>query len=90
MIHSRILGVGHHVPERVVTNADLVDVLDTTDEWIVQRTGIRERRFVTQDGGRAPRDRRLGEDRDHHRPLRQHDRRVAPGGFTWGAALARM
>jgi 3-oxoacyl-[acyl-carrier-protein] synthase-3 len=37
--------VGHHVPTRVVTNADLTAVMDTTDAWIQQRTGIRERHF---------------------------------------------
>jgi 3-oxoacyl-[acyl-carrier-protein] synthase-3 len=43
--NTRILGVGHHLPSRVVTNADLTTLMDTTDDWIVQRTGIRERRF---------------------------------------------
>lgn len=46
MIRSRITGVGFHVPERVVRNADLEKLMDTTDAWIVERTGIRERRFV--------------------------------------------
>lgn len=40
-----ILGVGMAVPERVVTNFDLEQMVDTTDEWIVSRTGIRERRI---------------------------------------------
>lgn len=44
-----ILGTGAHVPSRVVTNADLVRTLDTTDEWITSRTGIRERRWL-EDG----------------------------------------
>ena len=43
---ARILGTGRALPPRVVTNADLATMMDTTDEWIVQRTGIRERRFV--------------------------------------------
>lgn len=43
---SRIAGMGHHVPERVVTNDDLKQWMDTSDEWIHQRTGIRERRWV--------------------------------------------
>ncbi len=43
---ARILGTGRALPPRVVTNADLAKTMDTTDEWIVQRTGIRERRFV--------------------------------------------
>lgn len=40
------LGVGHYVPERVVTNDDLAARMDTSDAWITQRTGIRERRHV--------------------------------------------
>lgn len=40
----RIAGTGHAVPVRVVTNHDLAKTMDTSDEWIVQRTGIRERR----------------------------------------------
>ena len=45
MRNSRILGVGHCVPPRVVTNSDLTALMDTTDEWIQQRTGIRQRHF---------------------------------------------
>jgi len=45
MLHSKIGGIGYYVPERVVTNADLVKVMDTTDEWIQERTGIKERRY---------------------------------------------
>ncbi len=52
-LHSRILGLGHHVPERVVTNEDLTHVMETSDEWIQQRTGIRERHFVSGDVGPA-------------------------------------
>ncbi|MBN1630441.1 MAG: ketoacyl-ACP synthase III [Thermoleophilia bacterium] len=43
-----ITGLGAHVPERVVTNDDLATMLDTSDEWITQRTGIRERRIVSE------------------------------------------
>jgi 3-oxoacyl-[acyl-carrier-protein] synthase-3 len=43
---TAILGTGISVPRQVVTNADLVTDLDTTDEWIRERTGIRERRFL--------------------------------------------
>jgi len=43
---STIVGLGRAVPPRVVTNADLERLVDTTDEWIVTRTGIRERRVV--------------------------------------------
>jgi len=45
MFHSTITGVGHFVPERVVTNFDLEKVMDTSDAWIRERTGINERRF---------------------------------------------
>ena len=47
---SAILGIGHYVPSKVVTNADLAKMMTTSDEWIVQRTGIRERRFIEHDG----------------------------------------
>jgi len=43
---ARILGTGRALPPRVVTNAELTTLMDTSEEWIVQRTGIRERRFV--------------------------------------------
>jgi 3-oxoacyl-[acyl-carrier-protein] synthase-3 len=41
-----VLGTGHHVPDRVVTNKDLEKLMTTTDAWIQQRTGIAERRFA--------------------------------------------
>lgn len=41
-----IAGIGSYVPEKVITNEDLSKLVDTSDEWIVQRTGIRERRIV--------------------------------------------
>jgi 3-oxoacyl-[acyl-carrier-protein] synthase-3 len=44
-----ILGIGDALPPQVVTNADLVARLDTSDEWIVRRTGIRERRWLAGD-----------------------------------------
>lgn len=47
----RIAGVGSHTPEGRMTNADFEKILDTTDEWIVQRTGIRERRLCDRDRG---------------------------------------
>jgi 3-oxoacyl-[acyl-carrier-protein] synthase-3 len=46
---SRIAGTGHYVPEKVLTNFDLEKMVDTSDEWIVGRTGIHERR-VAADG----------------------------------------
>ncbi|SEG04340.1 3-oxoacyl-ACP synthase III family protein [Algoriphagus boritolerans] len=47
MKKSRILGAGHYVPERIVTNEELSKMMNTTDEWIVERTGIHERRWFT-------------------------------------------
>ncbi len=44
-----IAGTGSYVPERVLTNADLERMVDTTDEWIFTRTGIRERRIAAED-----------------------------------------
>ena len=43
MIRSRIIGTGHFLPERILTNKDLETLCDTTDEWIRQRTGIEQR-----------------------------------------------
>jgi len=45
MFHSKITGVGHFVPENIVTNKDLEKLMDTSDEWIQERSGIKERRF---------------------------------------------
>src|SRR5690606_41387963 len=45
-MRSVVLGVGSALPARVVTNADLEKKVDTTDEWIVQRTGIRQRHIA--------------------------------------------
>jgi len=46
MINSKIIGWGAYVPSRVVTNNDLAKLVDTSDEWIVQRSGIRERHIA--------------------------------------------
>ena len=43
-----ITGIGSYVPERVLTNADLEKIVDTTDEWIITRTGIKERRMAAE------------------------------------------
>jgi len=45
-MYSRIIGTGSYLPEKLVTNADLARTVDTSDEWIQQRTGIRERHFA--------------------------------------------
>ena len=49
MYSSRIVGLGHYVPENVVTNHDLSKLMDTNDEWITERTGIKERRLIQKD-----------------------------------------
>lgn len=46
MIHARITGTGSFAPKKVVTNHDLEKLIDTSDEWITERTGIKERRIV--------------------------------------------
>ena len=48
VIRSVIRGVGAHLPKRVMTNADLAKIVDTSDEWIVERTGIRERHIADE------------------------------------------
>ena len=46
MKFSKIIGTGSYLPEKIVTNADLEKILDTSDQWIQERTGIRERRIA--------------------------------------------
>ena len=48
MKHSRITGTGSYLPKRILTNAELERSIDTTDEWIFTRTGIRERHIVAE------------------------------------------
>ena len=45
MFNTKIAGIGHYVPERIVTNDELTQYMDTSDEWIQERTGIKERRY---------------------------------------------
>ena len=47
--HAAILGLGSYRPRRVVPNAEIVDLIDSSDEWIQQRSGIKERRFASPD-----------------------------------------
>jgi len=49
MRHSRITGTGSYLPDKVLTNKDLEAIVETTDEWIVARTGIRERHIAAAD-----------------------------------------
>jgi 3-oxoacyl-[acyl-carrier-protein] synthase-3 len=47
MLQSKIVGAGHYLPERIVTNFDLEKMMDTSNEWIIERSGIEQRRFAT-------------------------------------------
>lgn len=47
-IRSEIIGTGHYLPENVVTNDDLAKIVETSDEWIIERTGIKSRRIVAE------------------------------------------
>lgn len=49
MLKAKILGTGSYVPEKILTNKDMEKLVDTSDEWIVTRTGIRERRIAAED-----------------------------------------
>ena len=51
MFRSKIAGIGHFLPENIVTNKSLESVMETTDEWIQERTGIKERRWVVPGDG---------------------------------------
>jgi len=49
MIYSKILGTGSYLPEKILTNFDLEKMVDTSNEWIVERSGIRERHIAAED-----------------------------------------
>jgi len=49
LTYSRILGTGSYLPARILTNADLEKLVETNDQWIVERTGIRERHIAAED-----------------------------------------
>jgi 3-oxoacyl-[acyl-carrier-protein] synthase-3 len=55
-IQTKILGTGMYVPKKVMTNFDLEKIVDTSDEWIFERTGIRNRRICSTEGGEFPTD----------------------------------
>ena len=48
-MNAGILGLGRYLPDKIVTNADLEKMMDTSDEWIRTRTGIEERRIANDD-----------------------------------------
>jgi len=45
--HAAILGIGAYRPSRVIPNADIIEAIDSSDEWIQQRSGIKQRRWAT-------------------------------------------
>jgi len=47
-VFARIAGTGSYLPDKVLTNADLMEFVDTSDEWIAARTGIRERHVAAE------------------------------------------
>jgi 3-oxoacyl-[acyl-carrier-protein] synthase-3 len=49
VLKARLTGLGSYLPSRVLTNQDLEKMVETSDEWIVSRTGIRERRIAAPD-----------------------------------------
>ena len=49
VVRSVVLGCGSYLPDRVLSNSDLSRIVDTSDEWILQRTGIRERRIASEE-----------------------------------------
>lgn len=53
MYNSKIIGLGHYVPDNIVTNDDLSKVMDTNNQWIQERTGIKERRWVQAGDGQS-------------------------------------
>jgi len=51
MLDAHIIGVGHYVPENIITNNDLSKIMDTSNKWIVDRTGIEKRRYASPNQG---------------------------------------
>ena len=53
MKKSIIKGIGYYLPENIVKNKDLEKIMDTSDEWIQERTGIKERRWVLENSNES-------------------------------------
>ena len=49
MVAAGIVGLGYYVPPKIMTNDDWADIVDTSDEWITTKTGIKERRIANED-----------------------------------------
>ena len=58
-VHAGIVGTGHSYPEGILTNADLAKMVETSDDWILSRTGIKQRRKAAP--GSTPRSSRCGQ-----------------------------
>ena len=54
MYNSRIIGMGKYLPDNIVTNDDLAKLMDTSNEWIIERTGIKERRHIVKGSEDTP------------------------------------
>ena len=54
MYNSRIIGLGKYLPDNIVTNDDLAKLMDTSNEWIIERTGIKERRHIVKGSEDTP------------------------------------
>ena len=48
-MYSKIVGTGRYLPERILTNKELEKIVDTSDEWVVSRSGIRQRHIASED-----------------------------------------
>ena len=48
MYNSKIIGLGKYLPDNVVKNSDLESIMETSDDWIQERTGIKERRHISK------------------------------------------
>lgn len=78
-----IKGTGMYVPEKIVTNDDLSKIVETNDEWIAKRVGVKRRHISTgetaADMGLKAAERALGNARDHSGAARSHNRRDGLG-----------
>jgi 3-oxoacyl-[acyl-carrier-protein] synthase-3 len=73
MKHAAVIGIGSYLPERRLTNADLERMVETSDEWIYSRTGIRERRIVAEGEATSDLAARAGDRARDCRPPRSRD-----------------
>lgn len=64
MYRTKILGTGIYLPKKVVTNFDLEKMVETNDQWVFERTGIKERRVCSTEGGEFPTDMALNATKD--------------------------